>query len=70
MTHVRVHTLGDLSRRYGCPVWAIRRLYERGLLAEPLRVGPYRVVAEPDVAAVEAALRAAGYLPSVIPALA
>lgn len=70
MNPIRVHTLGDLARRFTCPVWAIRRLYERGLLPEPPRVGPYRVVAERDVPAVEAALRSAGYLPPASPALA
>ena len=70
MMHIDVNTIGDLARRFGCPVWAIRRLFERGLLPEPPRVGPYRVVAEPDVPAVETALRAAGYLPAGSPALA
>lgn len=69
MKHVGVHTLGDLSRRFNCPLWAVRRVFERGLVAEPPRVGAFRVVADEDVPAVEAALRSAGYLP-VAPALA
>ena len=38
MKHIGVNTLGDLARRFNCPVWAIRRVYERGLLPEPPRV--------------------------------
>lgn len=64
MEPVRVHTLGDLARRFDCPVWAVRRVFERGLLPEPARAGAYRVIADPDVPAVLAALRAAGYLAS------
>ncbi len=64
MKPVRVHTLGDLARRFDCPVWAVRRVFERGLLPEPPRAGPYRVVTEPDLPVIEAALRAAGYLPA------
>lgn len=67
MKHVGVHTLGDLARRYNLPLWAIRRVFERGLVPEPPRVGPFRVVAEADVPAVEAALRTAGYLSAESP---
>lgn len=42
--------------------WMIRRLFERGLLPEPARLGRYRVIPESDVADVERAMRAAGYL--------
>ncbi len=56
-------TLGDVARHVGCRPWQVRRLYERGLLPEPPRVGPYRVVHPRDLAAVTAALHDAGYLP-------
>jgi DNA-binding transcriptional MerR regulator len=56
-------TLGAVARRYGCPTWQIRRLYERGLLPPAKRVGAYRVVAVSDLPLVERALRDAGYLP-------
>ena len=59
-----VLTLGDVARRLGCRPWQVRRLYERGLLPEPTRVGTYRVVHHRDLAAVTAALRDAGYLPA------
>ena len=56
------YTLGALARRYGVPVWKLRRLFERRLLPEPGRVGNYRVVQARDLPEVERALRAAGYL--------
>ena len=58
-------TLGDIARLYDRPVWMVRRLYERGLLPEPPRVGGYRVVPLADVPLVEAAMRRAGYLTEV-----
>jgi hypothetical protein len=55
--------LGVVARKFGLPVWKIRRLFERQLLPEPRRVGLYRVVDVDDLPAIEAALRSAGYLP-------
>jgi hypothetical protein len=40
----------------------VRRVYERGLLPEPLRIGRYRVITEADAPAVEGAMRRCGYL--------
>ncbi len=57
-------TLGAVAKRFGCRQWQVRRLFERGLLPEPPRVGAYRVIAEADLPAVEDALRRAGYLPA------
>jgi hypothetical protein len=57
-------TLGDIARRYGIRPWMVRRVYERGLLPEPARLGPWRVVYLDQLPALEAALRAAGYLPT------
>jgi hypothetical protein len=57
-------TLGAVARRFGCQPWQVRRLFERGVLPEPRRVGAYRVVAEEDLPAVEQALRQAGYIPA------
>jgi DNA-binding transcriptional MerR regulator len=56
-------TIGQIAKRFGCPPWAVRRLFERGLLPEPPRVGAYRVVAPEKLPQVETALREAGYLP-------
>jgi DNA-binding transcriptional MerR regulator len=57
-----VLTIGSVARRYGCPAWQIRRLFERGLLPPAPRVGAYRVIAVADLHLVEQALRNAGYL--------
>jgi hypothetical protein len=64
----RVLTLGDVARLHGLPVWKVRRLFERKLLAEPERVGRFRVIAATDLPNVESALRDAGYLLSSAPA--
>jgi hypothetical protein len=57
-------TIGTIARRLGCKAWHVRRLFERNLLPPAARVGPYRVVAEADLPAIEQALRDAGYLPN------
>jgi hypothetical protein len=57
-----VMAVGAAARRLGVPPWKVRRLFERKLLPEPARVGPYRVITEADLPAVRAALLAAGYM--------
>ena len=57
-------TTGAVARRYGVPVWQVRRLFERGLLPEGTRAGLYRLIPVTDLARVERALRDAGYLPA------
>jgi hypothetical protein len=44
--------------------WMVRRLFERGILPEPPRLGCYRVIHAGDLPEVEAALRKCGYLPA------
>ncbi len=56
--------LGAVAKRCGVTQRQVRRLFERGILPEPPRVGAYRVVDQDDLPRVEAALRAAGYLPA------
>src|SRR5262245_32305485 len=68
LTNPTIYTVGAVARRYGCPAWQIRRLFERGLLPPAARVGAYRVIAASDLPAVEDALRRAGYLPEAPPA--
>jgi DNA-binding transcriptional MerR regulator len=63
LSNPSVLTIGAVARRYGCPPWQIRRLFERGLLPPAARVGAYRVIAAGDLPLVEETLRAAGYLP-------
>jgi hypothetical protein len=58
-------TLGDLSRHFGVPDWAIRRLFTNRHLDEPKRrAGRWRLFSARDVAAIERKLRELGYLPS------
>ena len=57
-------TLGKVADRFGVQTWQVRRLFQNGTLQPAARVGPYRVVPESDLPAVETALIAAGYLPS------
>jgi DNA-binding transcriptional MerR regulator len=54
--------MGEVARRLGCKQWQVRRLFERNLLPQPMRVGAYRVVRTEDLPVIEQALRAAGYL--------
>jgi DNA-binding transcriptional MerR regulator len=63
LTDPAVQPLGPVARRFGVPIWQLRRVFERGLLPEPSRVGAYRVIAREDLPLVEEALRKAGYLP-------
>jgi DNA-binding transcriptional MerR regulator len=56
-------TVGQVAHRLGVTAWQVRRCFQRGFLPEPRRMGPYRVIAEADLQWVQAALRAAGYLP-------
>jgi hypothetical protein len=58
----RVLTLGDVSRRLHCPVWAVRRLFERGLLPAAPRVANLRVIPEDRLPDIKRALIEAGYL--------
>jgi hypothetical protein len=56
-------TIGAVARHFGVSAWKIRRLFESGILAEPARVGAYRVIPPEQLPEIEAALRACGYLP-------
>jgi hypothetical protein len=55
-------TTGDLSKHFHAPVWKILQAIKRGFLAEPPRVGIYRVWTADDLPRVRDALAAAGYL--------
>jgi DNA-binding transcriptional MerR regulator len=57
-----VLTLGDVARHFGIQSWMVRRLFERGILPEPERVGSYRVFREGDLPAIGEALRTHDYL--------
>jgi AraC-like DNA-binding protein len=55
-------TVGDLAQHFKVSSWKIRRIFERGLLPQPLRLGLYRAIPSADLHKVERALREAGYL--------
>jgi hypothetical protein len=58
-------TIGAMGDRVGAPDWQIPQVITAGLLAEPLRFRPFRIVTAADVPAVKAPLGRAGYLPPV-----
>jgi hypothetical protein len=58
-------SIGDVALALGCRPWQIRRVIGRGLIAEPPRVGPYRVFVTGDLPRIRAALKEAGYVGKV-----
>jgi hypothetical protein len=56
------YTTGDLSKRYGVPVWQVLQTIRRKFLPEPQRIGVYRVWLEEDLPKIRRALIDAGYL--------
>jgi hypothetical protein len=65
-----VLTTGAVARRYGVPLWKVRRLFERGILPDTPRAGTYRLIPIADLPIVEKALRDARYLQTETPACA
>ncbi len=63
MGSAKALTLGDVARRWGDPLWKVRRPFEIDKLPEPARIGRYRIVTEADLPRIEAVLREMGYLP-------
>ncbi len=59
---MRPLSLTDVARELDAPVWAVRRLFERGSLPEPPRVGRLRVFSPGDLPVIRRALVKAGYL--------
>jgi hypothetical protein len=57
--------IGEVAAHFGVAVWQVRRCIERGILAEPARLGVQRVFFRRDLPRVEKALRAGGYLKEV-----
>jgi hypothetical protein len=56
-------TTGQVCKHFDMAVWQLLQTIRRRFLAEPPRVGIYRVWLESDLPRVEAALRKADYLP-------
>jgi len=55
-------TLGQVAMHFAVPCWAVRQLFRRNLLAEPRRLGHFRLFTEADLPRVRKALVAGGYL--------
>ena len=55
-------TLGQVAKQCGCRLWQVARLFERGILPEPERIGILRVVREDELPAIRAALERCGYV--------
>lgn len=57
-------TLGAVARAIGdgCQIWMVRRLFERGILPEPRRIGTCRVVSQTSVPRIRRLLVKFGYL--------
>ena len=55
-------TPGEAARRLGVETWQVQRVYERGLLPEPRRLGRYRVIAAAELPALAEACKKGGYL--------
>jgi hypothetical protein len=53
-------TIGKAACALGVEQWKVRRLYQRGILEEPPRVGPYRVLMPSELGQVADALFTAG----------
>jgi hypothetical protein len=60
-------TLGEAAERLHAQTWRLARLFDRGLLPEPRRVGRCRVIAETDLPRIAEAMRRAGYLKTISP---
>ena len=66
MTPVPI-TIGRAATLLGVKPWQVRRVFERGALPEPARVGAYRVVTEGDLPIIKSALQRLGYLKAEAP---
>jgi hypothetical protein len=56
-------TTRQVADRYGTDVWRVRRLFEDGTFPEPAKFGGKRAIPSAMIPAIEAALRARGWLP-------
>ncbi len=58
-------TTRQVADRYGIEVWRVRRLFEDGTLTEPGKFGGKRAIPESLLPAIEAGLRARGWISDV-----
>jgi hypothetical protein len=55
-------TLGEAAARLGCQLWHVQRVYDRGLLPPPRRVGRCRVVTAEELPVIHKTLARAGFI--------
>lgn len=55
-------TTREAGKRLGADDWMVRRVFERGFLPEPPRLGSRRIVRASELPALKKALIAGGYL--------
>jgi hypothetical protein len=59
---MKLLTLGEVASHFGIQLWQVRRVFQRGLLPEPDRIGVIRVIPTSLLPTIGQTLRAAGYL--------
>lgn len=57
-----LRTTAAIGEIVGAPTWAVRRLYELGLMTPAALAGRYRLIDEKDIPRIEELLREKGYL--------
>ena len=62
MSEITYLTLGQVAKHFGCRTWHVARVFERGILPEPRRIGILRVVSIDELSIVQAALEQCGYI--------
>ncbi len=60
--NLSIFTVGDLADRLSVQSWRIARLFELGLIPEPVRIGGRRMISEEIVPQIVEALLARGWM--------
>jgi hypothetical protein len=55
-------SLGDVARVLGCQLWQVGRIFDRGYLPQPPKIGKNRVVTREYLPEIKEALVKAGFL--------
>ena len=56
-------SIGQVAARLGVKAHNLRRVFTRGFLPEPPRIGTYRLFNEADLPLIKEGLQRAGFLP-------
>ena len=63
-------TAGQVADITGVQLWRLHRLIARGLIAEPRRIGHFRVFSRAELPAIRQAAEQAGYMRVPVPEMA